>query len=456
METTLLSPGGVSDRVVSVSELNRLARQALESRFPLMWVGGEISNVTYAASGHLYFSLKDADAQVRCTLWRSRAQLLDFALDRGMQVEVRALVTLYEARGEYQLSVETVRRAGVGALYEAFARLKEQLQRQGLFDPARKRPLPAFPNCIGLVTSLHAAALRDVLAALQRRAPAVPVIIYPAPVQGSGAAEQLAAALQAAAAGGECDVLIVCRGGGSIEDLWAFNEEVLARAIAASPVPVVSGVGHETDFTIADYVADQRAATPTAAAELVSAGYVTARSEVSRLAAQFHRGMRRRLENQQQRVDLASRGMVSPKERLARMEVSIDHARSRLTSTMARALDQTRAHLARGRLQWRHAKPRLAPLEQRMQHLAGVLRTLPPATVGKHRTRIQTLGEHLAMLDPRKVLGRGYSIVRDSGGKVVRDSLQAPAGSTVSLEFARGSALATVTRNDRGGGNEVE
>lgn len=433
------------DQVVSVSELNRLARQALESRFPLIWVQGEISNVTYAASGHVYFSLKDADAQVRCTLWRSRAQALDFALDRGMQVEVRALVTLYEARGEYQLSVEAVRRAGVGALYEAFARLKEKLQHQGLFDASRKRALPTYPSCIGVVTSLQAAALRDVLTALKRRAPTVPVIIYPAPVQGGGSAEQMARAVETAAARGECDILILCRGGGSIEDLWAFNEEVLARAIAASALPIVCGVGHETDFTIADYVADQRAATPTAAAELVSAGYVEARARVAGLELHLRRGMQRRLENLQQRVDLASRGLVSPKERLARMDVAVEHLRSRLAAAQAKGMDQARARLTRSRLQWRNLRPQLAHRQQRLEHLAGALQASPRATVERHRARLLALAQHLEMLDPRRVLGRGYSIVRNAQGKLVRDSRQAPVGSAISLEFATGTAQAKVT-----------
>lgn len=446
METTRLPAGTAADRVIAVGELNHLARQALESRLPLLWVAGEISNVTYAPSGHVYFSLKDADAQVRCTLWRSRAQVVGFALDRGMQVEVRALATIYEARGEYQLNVEAVRRAGIGALYEAFARLKDRLQGEGLFDAARKRPLPHYPKCIGIVTSLQAAALHDVLTALRRRAPGLPAVIYPAPVQGAGAAEQLAAAIQAAVAGGECDSLILCRGGGSIEDLWAFNEEVLARAIAASPVPVVSGVGHETDFTIADYVADQRAATPTAAAELVSAGYFHARPHLAGLAQQFQRSMRRRMENLQQRVDLVARSVVSPKERLERMQIAASHLRNRLASAMTRQIDQAGARLARGRLRWEHARPQLAPSQQRIQHLARALRTAPTRAMDKRRARVLALAEHLAMLDPRKVLGRGYSIVRNSCGQVVRDSAQAPEGSIVSLEFAAGSAQATIVR----------
>src|SRR5919204_158850 len=256
--------------VLSVSELLRSVRDTLERRFPLLWVRGELSNLSRAASGHCYFTLKDGQAQVDCVMFRSRAAALDWELREGAQVEARVLVTLYEPRGRFQLTVEAMRPAGLGPLYERFLRLKEKLEREGLFAAAAKRELPSHPACIGIVTSLKAAALRDVLTTLARRNAAIPVIVYPAPVQGEGAATRIAAVLRRANARGECDVLLLVRGGGSIEDLWQFNEEVLARAIRASRIPVVVGVGHETDFTIADFAADARAPTPTAAAELAS------------------------------------------------------------------------------------------------------------------------------------------------------------------------------------------
>ncbi len=256
-------------RVLSVRELNLAAKQLIEGGLPLLWVRGEISNFVSAASGHWYFSLKDEAAQVRCVMFRHKSQYLDFKPANGMQVEVLALATLYEARGDFQLTLEKMRPAGLGALYEAFERLKAKLEGEGLFDAERKRDLPLLPKQIGIVTSLQAAALRDVLRTLANRMPSVPVLLYPVPVQGEGAGQKIAQAIRTASQRAECDVLIVCRGGGSIEDLWAFNEEVVARAIAASHIPVVSGVGHETDFTIADFVADLRAATPTAAAQAV-------------------------------------------------------------------------------------------------------------------------------------------------------------------------------------------
>ncbi len=256
--------------VLSVSQLLRSARDMLERRFPLQWISGEVSNLRPAASGHLYFTIKDETAQVDCVMFKSRAAALDWEPADGLRVEVRALVTMYEPRGRFQLNVEAMRRAGLGPLYERFLKLKDKLGREGLFDPDAKRTIPEHPGQIGIVTSLAAAALRDVLTTLRRRNASIPVIVYPAPVQGEGAAAKLAQALATANARAECDVLLLVRGGGSIEDLWQFNEETLARAIRASQIPVVCGVGHETDFTIADFAADARAPTPTAAAEMVS------------------------------------------------------------------------------------------------------------------------------------------------------------------------------------------
>src|SRR5688572_2027226 len=278
-----IEPVAAGAQVLSVAALNRLAREALERNLPLCWVAGEVSNFKRYDSGHCYFTLKDETAQVDCVMFRNKAMLLGWQPENGMQVEVRACPSLYEGRGKFQLNVEAMRRAGLGALFEAFERLKTKLGSEGLFDAQRKRPLPLFPRVIGIVTSPRAAALRDVLTILKGRMPALPVIVYPTPVQGEGAAARIATALRTAARRAECDVLIVCRGGGSIEDLWAYNDEALARVIAASPIPIVSGVGHETDFTIADFVADVRAPTPTAAAQLASADRLELCAQVGQL-----------------------------------------------------------------------------------------------------------------------------------------------------------------------------
>jgi len=256
--------------VYTVSRLNREVRTVLEGSFPLLWVEGELSNLSQPPSGHIYFSLKDEYAQVRCAMFRTRRVHLRFRPENGVHVLARVRVSLYEGRGDFQLVVEHLEPAGEGALRLAFERLKQKLASEGLFDAARKRPIPEFPRQVGLITSAAGAAVRDLLSVLARRYPALPVLIFPVPVQGGEAAEAMVAALRRANARAECDVLILARGGGSMEDLWPFNDETLARAIASSAIPVVTGIGHEIDFTIADFVADQRAATPSAAAELVS------------------------------------------------------------------------------------------------------------------------------------------------------------------------------------------
>ncbi len=316
--------------MLTVSEVNRRIAGLLERNFPLGWVRGEISNFTRAASGHWYFSLKDAGAQIRCVMFKGRNQYADFTPREGEAVEVRALVTMYEARGELQLSVEGIRRAGLGNLYEAFLRLKAALEAQGLFDPERKRPLPRHPRAIGVVTSLQAAALRDVLTTLRRRAPHVPVIVYPVPVQGAGASERIAAMLDTVNARAEVDVVILCRGGGSIEDLWAFNEEPVARAVAASEIPIVAGVGHETDVTIVDFVADVRAPTPTGAAELVSPDRARMLRDVGRdwdaVSAQF----RRQLDRRAQTVDWLARRLRSPQAQMRERRTQLSHLEGRL------------------------------------------------------------------------------------------------------------------------------
>src|SRR5438874_4887141 len=313
--------------VIPVSLLVNSARRLIERHLGLCWISGELSNCSRAGSGHTYFVLKDDDAQVRCVLYRSKAQFLDFDLKDGQRIEVRAVPTIYEPRGEFQLSVETVRLSGSGALYEQFARRKARLEAAGWFAAARKRALPSFPRAIGVVTSLNAAALSDVLATLRRRMPALPVIIYPTAVQGPGAAPEIAAAIARANAHARVDVLIVCRGGGSIEDLWAFNEEAVARAVFESRIPMVSGVGHETDFTICDFVADARAPTPTGAAALATPDGQALRADLAQLAARARRAVERILEVRLQRLDGIARRLQHPAARLAAQRERLDALR---------------------------------------------------------------------------------------------------------------------------------
>ena len=391
-------------RVLSVAELLRSVRDTLERRFPLAWVRGELSNLSRAPSGHLYFTLKDGTAQADCVMFRSRAAALDWEPREGMQVEARALPTLYEPRGRFQLTVEGMRLAGLGPLYERFLRLKERLGAEGLFDASQKRPLPAFPGRIGVVTSLAAAALRDVLTTLARRNPAIPVVVYPVPVQGEGAAERIATMLARANTRAECSVLLLVRGGGSIEDLWQFNEEALARAIRASRIPVVVGVGHETDFTIADFAADRRAPTPTAAAELACPARAELAARVAACARHVSRDMERKLQYAAQALDSYSRRLVHPAERLRSYHQLMTQLSARLAFAFSHRAHRCQAHLAQ-------------------------------------------LSASLLSLDPTAVLERGYSITTTADGAVLRDASKVRAGERLKTRLARGEIESEVKKH---------
>ncbi len=399
---TNLNPELTSSRILTVSELNRLAREVLEHTFPLFWVSGEISNFTRAASGHWYFSLKDSTAQVKCVMFKGRNSYVDFVPREGDKIEARCSVTLYEARGDFQLTVEFVQKAGLGALFEAFEKLKIKLAHEGLFDAAYKQAIPKYPKTIGIVTSPDAAALRDVLTALKRRNPAISVIIYPSPVQGKGAAVQIAKAIHAANARQEVDTLLICRGGGSIEDLWQFNEEIVARAIDECTIPTISGVGHETDFTICDFVADVRAATPTAAAELASQDMLGLRTQLINLWSRLVRRMDAGLQSNAQRLDYLSRRLISPLQQIAMKSNQIKLLQNRLDMSMQRYMQMQQQHLL-------------------------------------------SLRNSLAQLNPHNVLARGYAMVQDSAGKLVSDANQLNPTQKVHITFAQGNADAVIS-----------
>jgi exodeoxyribonuclease VII large subunit len=430
--------------VISVSELNLRARELIETEFPLLWVAGEVSNFVRAASGHCYFSLKDASAQVRCVFFRHKAAGLDWKPENGLQVEVRALPTLYEARGEFQLTVETLRRAGAGALFVAFERLKQKLEAEGLFDLGRKKDLPSFPRAIGIVTSAKAAALQDVLTTLARRMPGIPVIVYPAPVQGAGAGEKIAHALRTAASRAEVDVIVLCRGGGSMEDLWSFNEESVARAIAASLIPIVSGVGHETDFTIADFVADVRAPTPTAAAELVSPDRVELAVQLSARQQRLVRGMGRMVETRMQQIDYLGKRLLHPGERLRERARHVAQLAMRLGSETKRALEGQSWRLAELQRRMRAAAPDWSGHALRHQSLLLRLQQAHSRSIERGAARMAALATGLQSLNPQAVLERGYSIVAKMDGGVVRSAEQLSIGERLRISFAQGAAVANV------------
>lgn len=434
-----------STTVIVVGELTRLVRQTLESSFPLLWVAGEVSNLTRAVSGHLYFTLKDETAQARCVMFRLRAQSIPWRLENGQQVEARALVSLYEPRGDFQLNVETLRRAGLGRLFEAFARLKGKLELEGLFAPEKKRPLPRFPRRIGIVCSPRAAALQDVLTTLQRRAPHLDVILYPTSVQGEAAAGEIAAAITLANRRNECDLLLIVRGGGSLEDLWAFNEEAVARAIAGSSLPVISGVGHETDTTIADLVADVRAATPTAAAELASQDWYASRQVFANLPAVLHAAVRRRIERERQRIDHLTLRLIHPAARLRQGRDRLNLLGSRLDGAIQRVLRRRQERVNALALRLNRTAPRTTVLRGRLDLLAQQLGTAMSRRMEQHRHNLEQLAEALTHLDPQHVLARGFAIVRSSGGKIICAATDLSPGETVDIQFATGTARAKIS-----------
>ena len=434
---------------MGVSTLVRSIRDLLEHRFPLLRVSGEISNYVLARSGHAYFVLKDAQAQVRCVMFRQRNQYLDWQPRDGMQVEVQALLTLYEARGDIQLTVESMRQSGAGQLFEQFQQLREKLAAEGLFDTEDKRPLPGFPRSIGVVTSTEAAALRDVLTTLARRNPSIPVIVYPVPVQGSGAAQKIVEALHTLGASGRCELIILARGGGSIEDLWAFNEEIVARAIRACAVPVVTGIGHETDFTIADFAADCRAPTPTAAAELCSPDRNALLQRMQALSHRLSRNSVRGMERRMQRLDALAARLQHPGHSLRLQLQRLAGLRDQLAHCTATGLAdrqwQLRSLLHRCRAQL----PRPSGQSMKIQSLALHLRTVLRAQQDARAARLTRLQAALAHLAPERILSRGYSVVRDAQGKVVTRAAQLAIGDALDITLAEGGALARVDRTRR-------
>jgi exodeoxyribonuclease VII large subunit len=441
----------LADSAISVSDLNRQSRLLLERGMARLWVHGEISNLARPASGHAYFSLKDETAQVRCAWFRQRQQARTHRIRDGDQVLVFGRVSIYEPRGDYQFIVDQVEAAGAGELRRRFEALKLKLTAEGLFDSERKRPLPLLPRRIGVITSPTGAAIRDILTVLRRRFPAIPVVIYPTPVQGDAAVPCLVAALGLAARRNECDVLIIGRGGGSLEDLWAFNEEAVARAVSACPIPIVSGVGHEVDVTICDFAADVRAPTPSGAAELVAPDQLEWRRSFEAHSSRLALQMRRRVENTFQACDWLSRRLnqCSP---AARVRQQAERLRD-LTRALAGAMrhDFTR----RGRLLDQICSRVLAcapsrRLEQASRCLAelhGRLLRQGTAPVQQLSTRLRLAERALQSVSPLATLTRGYAIVTDAAsGRVLMDATQVPPGTAIVTRLARGSLRATVTQ----------
>ncbi len=425
--------------ILTVTQLNQAVSRLLEQSFVSTWVRGEISNFTQASSGHWYFTLKDQAASVRAVMFRSRAAAIGFVPKSGDSVELRGRVTLYEARGEYQLQVEQMRRAGLGSLFEAFLTLKNKLAAEGMFAPEAKRPITAFPKAIGVITSLGAAALRDVLTALSRRAPHVPVIIYPSPVQGVDASLQLRQALAHANERLEVDTLLLVRGGGSIEDLWSFNDEALARDIAASVIPVISGVGHETDFTIADFVADLRAPTPTAAAELACVSRSILLERVERAHSTLVERVGRQIDRLSQRVDRAAAALVSPAQRLAHQQEKLQSLTYRMSGAWQRFAQVRASRHDRVAARLSSLLPDVAVARDSLSRLSQAMIQAQRRLMTTRLANLEHAQAQLRALSPEHTLGRGYAIVQTPEGSIVRDASSVQPGQVLDLTLAKGT-----------------
>ena len=438
-----------SQDIYTVSRLNREVRNVLEDVFPTIWLQGEISNLARPASGHLYFSLKDSSAQIRCAMFRNRQSGLRFKPDNGMQVLLKANLSLYEARGEYQLIVESMEPAGEGTLQLAFESLKKKLSAERMFDEAHKKVLPIFPSRIGIITSSTGAAIRDIINVLGRRYPAGGLIVYPVPVQGNAAAARIAKAIQVADHRQECQVLIVARGGGSLEDLWAFNEEVVARAIHACAIPIVSGVGHETDFSIADFVADQRAPTPSAAAEMVSPDSNKLVQQLKRYEDQLIRWQSNNLQQLQRHVDYLSKQIPHPEQRLCQIAQSLDANAYRLGSLLEQRLAQSKFALSscQSRLSRYNPQQRITNQQQRLVSLRQQLKQTLRFQLDKLSRKQIMLKQQLQTLSPNATLARGYAIVtQKNNGKIVRQTQELRPGDQLNVKLAKGHVDSKVTQ----------
>ena len=431
-----------TDNILTPTQLNTLARSLLEDAFPVVVVEGELCNLSRPASGHLYFGLKDARAQVRCALFKPKSQWLNFQPREGLRVLARGRLTLYEARGDYQLILDALEEAGEGALRRAFEELKARLQAEGLFDADRKRPLPAYVRRLGVITSPSGAAVRDVLSVLARRFPLLEVDVLPVPVQGEAATAQIRAMLQRAATSGRYDVLLLARGGGSLEDLWAFNDEALARAIAASAVPVVSAIGHETDFTLADFAADLRAPTPSVAAELIVPNAVDLSTRVRGLHQRMQTLHLHRLRTAMQRADRASLRLNAqrPQARLDALRLRQREAARRLAAAWRTRDERLRARLRHADAVLRATQPRrrLSLLRERLATLG--LR--PQAAIARHlqrdALRLRALARSLEAVSPLATVARGYAILQHDDGRVVRRTGDANAGDALDARLSDG------------------
>ena len=438
--------------IYSVSRLNSEVRAVLDSSFPLLWVEGEISNLARPASGHIYFSLKDQYSQVRCAMFRMKRQLLRFEPENGMQVLVRARPNLYEARGDFQLSIEHMEPGGEGLLRQAFEELKRRLDQEGLFDASHKQPLPGFPRQIGVITSPSGAAIRDVISVLKRRFPAIPVVIYPVQVQGDAAAAEIIGAVELANQRAECDLIILTRGGGSLEDMQAFNHEQVARAIFASKIPIISAIGHEIDFTICDFVADQRAATPSAAAELATPDRRELGERLNNIMRHLNGQMSRRQHTLQQHLQHIRQRLqrLNPGAQLSQRQQRLDELELRIARNINSQMQQQQQSLNSliTRLKSQAPRQRITLLQQKIQQLQHRMHMLISNQQQQRGQRLASALRNLNTLSPLATLERGYSITTTADGKVLDDASRVAVGDRVETRLAVGKIACLVERSE--------
>ncbi|MGF1784748.1 exodeoxyribonuclease VII large subunit [Photobacterium swingsii] len=448
---TLFAQTQSNDRIFTVSSLNAEVRLLLENEMGIVWLVGELSNLSMPVSGHWYFTLKDSRAQVKCAMFRGNNRRVTFKPANGTQVLVKARLSLYEPRGDYQLIIESMQPEGDGRLQQQFEQLKMNLAAEGLFAQSLKKQLPEQPKRVGIITSKTGAALHDILNVLQRRDPSLPVVIYPTMVQGEGSAISIAQAIGRANARQECDVLIVGRGGGSLEDLWAFNEEIVARTIAASQIPIISAVGHEVDVTIADFVADMRAPTPSAAAELVSRDNSHQTQKINQKTQQLTHSVRQYLSDRRRHLTHLQHRLERqhPQLRLNQQSQRLDDASSRLERAMKNYIVHHRQHLNRNEHKLALHSP-VQTLKQQANRLERVESRLHDAMDRRlltARHQLAMAAEKLETVSPLATLGRGYSITRDSKGKVIRDTNQVSHGDTITTKVANGEIQSVVSKD---------
>ncbi len=437
-----------AEKVFAISEINRIVKNILLSHLEKVWIGGEVSNFVEASSGHWYFSLKDSSAQIRCTMFKGYNTFSSISPKNGDQIEAFGAVSLYEARGDYQINIEQIREKGTGNLFEKFLQLKDKLEKLGLFDEENKLNIPTFPKNIGIITSASGAALRDVLSILNKEQNYNQIIIYPSSVQGKEAADEICSAINKANAHQIVDVLILCRGGGSIEDLWSFNEEKIVQAIAQSRLPIISGVGHETDFTLTDFVADMRAPTPTAAASVIQDRLSKLDEFFEHYLSTLQKNITNLLKNKNQELDYLEKRIVSPKDKLKRSQEFIDSLKKQFITLLRKEFLAAEKEINSLHKRLLAPQEKIKQAEEKIKNYKKALLSNVFRIIKEHQSKINFIDEKLNILNPKNILAKGYSIVYNKTD-VVKDSNKVNLNDTLDIQLHSGALLVQVKNNKK-------